>query len=135
MGFAASGTIALPCGMLLVILELISLKQEELNMIQLLYITVKNREEARSIAAGLLARRLIACANIIGDIESLYHWQGELCDSQEVLLLAKTTEDKIPAVLDAVKTMHSYELPCIVAFPATNGLPAFLQWVAGEVED
>ena len=103
-------------------------------MIHLLYITVKDKEEARAIAVKLLDARLIACANIVGGVESLYHWEGELCDSREVLLLAKTTEEKIPAVVDAVKALHSYELPCIAAFPVTSGLPAFLHWVAGEVK-
>lgn len=103
-------------------------------MIHLLYITVKDKAEARAIAARLLAERLIASANIVDGIESMYHWRGELCESEEVLLLAKTAEEKIPAVVDAVKAMHSYELPCIAAFPVTAGLPAFLKWVAGEVQ-
>ena len=103
-------------------------------MVHLLYITVKDKEEARRIAEKLLEARLIACANIVGDIESLYRWKGETCNSEEVLLLAKTTEEKIPAVVDAVKALHSYELPCIAAFPVTAGLPAFLRWVAEEVE-
>ena len=104
-------------------------------MIHLLYITVKDKEEARRIAEKLLEARLIACANIVGDIESLYRWKGETCNSEEVLLLAKTTEEKIPAVVDAVKAMHSYELPCIVGFPVTAGLPAFLRWVDEEVKE
>ena len=103
-------------------------------MIHLLYITVKDKEEARAIAANLLEKGLIACANIVDGVESLYHWKGELCDVREVLLLAKTTEEKIPVVVDAVKAMHSYELPGIAAFPVTAGLPAFLRWVAGEVK-
>ncbi len=104
-------------------------------MIHLLYITVKDKSEARSIADKLLADRLIACANIVDGIESIYHWQGELCESKEVLLLAKTAEEKIPVVVDAIKAMHSYELPCIAAFPVTAGLPAFLKWVSGEVQE
>lgn len=103
-------------------------------MIHLLYITVKDKEEARAIAANLLEKELIACANIVDGVESLYRWKGELCDAREVLLLAKTTEEKIPVVVDAVKAMHSYELPGIAAFPVTAGLPAFLRWVAGEVK-
>ena len=103
-------------------------------MIHLLYITVKDKEEARAIAVKLLDARLIACANIVAGIESLYHWKGETCHSDEVLLLAKTTEEKIPTVVDAVKALHSYELPCIAAFPVTSGLPAFLHWVAEEVK-
>jgi periplasmic divalent cation tolerance protein len=103
-------------------------------MTHLLYITVKDKEEARAIAARLLEDRLIACANVIDGIESLYRWEDRLCDSKEALLLAKTTEEKIPAVIDAVKDLHSYKLPCITAFPITAGLPDFLKWVADEVK-
>lgn len=103
-------------------------------MIHLIYVTVQNKDEARRMGAKLLEDRLIACANIVDGLESIYRWQGEVRESQEALLLAKTTEDKIPAVVDAVKAMHGYQLPCIVAFPITTGLPAFLKWVSEEVE-
>ena len=107
---------------------------KEAPMTHLIYVTVQDKAEARRIGAKLLEDRLIACANIIDGLESIYRWQGEVCESEEALLLAKTTEDKIPAVVDAIKAMHSYELPCIVAFPIAAGLPAFLKWVADEVE-
>ena len=104
-------------------------------MVHLLYITARDKQEARAIADKLLAERLIACANILDGVESVYRWQGEMCVSQEALLLAKTTEDKLSRAVDAVKALHSYELPCIVALPIAAGLPAFLNWVAEEVEE
>ncbi len=109
-------------------------KYKEAPMSHRIYVTVQDKGEARRMGAKLLEDRLIACANILDGLESIYRWQGEVCNSKEALLLAKTTEDKIPAVVDAIKAMHSYELPCIVAFPITTGLPAFLKWVAEEVK-
>lgn len=103
-------------------------------MTHLIYATVKDKEEARRIGAKLLEDRLIACANILDGLTSLYRWKGETCVSQEALLLAKTTEEKIPLVVDSIRAMHSYELPCIVAFPITSGLPEFMKWVADEVK-
>ncbi len=103
-------------------------------MIHLIYVTVKDATEARAMASKLLDDRLIACANIISGVESMYRWQGEMCTSAEALLLAKTTQEKIPVVVDAIKAMHSYELPCIVALPLVPGLPDFLNWVAEEVK-
>ena len=103
-------------------------------MLHLIYVTVSSRQKAKEMAVKLLEDRLIACANIVDDLESLYHWEGQLCVAREALLLAKTTEDKIPLVVDAIKKMHDYALPCIVAFPVTAGLPAFLKWVSEEVK-
>ena len=103
-------------------------------MVHLLYITVRDKQEARAMADKLLAERLIACANILDGVESVYRWRGETCVSQEALLLAKTTADKLPLAMDAARALHSYELPCIVALPLGAGLPAFLNWVAEEVE-
>ncbi len=103
-------------------------------MTHLIYVTVKDKEEARRIGAKLLEDRLIACANILDGLTSIYRWEGEVCASQEALLLAKTTEEKIPLVVDSIRAMHSYELPCIVAFPITSGLPEFMKWVADEVK-
>lgn len=102
-------------------------------MTQLLYITVPDMPKAREIARTLLEERLIACANIVPRIESVYRWEGKVCESSEALLLAKTTQDKIPQVVERVKSLHDYELPAIVALPISGGLSAFLDWVAAEV--
>lgn len=102
-------------------------------MIHLIYVTVESRQKAKEMAVKLLEEKLIACANIVDELESLYHWEGKLCEAKEALLLAKTSEEKIPLAVDAIKKMHSYDLPCIVGFPVTAGLPAFLKWVSEEV--
>ncbi len=102
-------------------------------MTHLVYVTVKDMAEAKAIAGGLLEKRLIACANIVDSIYSIYRWKGEVCESNEVLLLAKTSEDKVSEVVEEVRKRHSYDLPAIVAFPLTAGLPEFFNWVGAEV--
>ena len=100
--------------------------------INLIYITTGNLEEARAIGRELVASRLAACANIIHDINSIYWWDGKIQDDREVLLIAKTKESLVPALIEKVKSMHSYECPCIVSLPILDGNKAFLDWVVGE---
>ncbi|MDQ1336580.1 MAG: periplasmic divalent cation tolerance protein [Thermodesulfobacteriota bacterium] len=98
----------------------------------LVYITAGSMDEARTIARELVSNRLAACANIIDNVNSLYWWNGEIQDDREVILIAKTRESLIPELVDKVKSMHSYECPCIVSLPIIDGNPAFLDWIAEE---
>jgi periplasmic divalent cation tolerance protein len=98
----------------------------------LIYITAGSMDEARTIAKGLVSNRLAACANIIDNMNSLYWWNGEVQDDREVILIAKTVESLVPELIDKVKSMHSYECPCIVSLPIIDGNPAFLEWIAKE---
>jgi len=98
----------------------------------LIYITTRTMDEARAIGKELVSKRLAACANIIDNMNSLYWWNGEVQDDREVILIAKTVESRVPELIDTVKSMHSYECPCIVSLPITDGNPAFLEWIARE---
>jgi len=98
----------------------------------LVYITAPNRDEARAIAHDLVSNRLAACANIIDHMNSLYWWNGEIQDDQEVILILKTRESLIPDLIDKVRSIHSYECPCIVTIPITGGNPSFLEWITRE---
>lgn len=91
------------------------------------------RDEAAAIADALLSRRLAACVQIVGPIQSRYWWQGELESAEEWLCLAKTTTERADAVVAAVGEVHSYETPEIVVTAILGGSDAYLQWVAGEV--
>lgn len=102
------------------------------NNIWVLYSTYANRAEALSAATALLEGRLIACANVYDNITSVYRWQGDMQQEQEAAMIAKTSKDKVPAAIECIKGMHSYQLPCITAYPAGDGFPPFLQWVADE---
>lgn len=98
-----------------------------------LYITCNDREQALGIAHELLVQKLIACANILDNVTSLYHWQGEIQQDKEVLLLAKTTIAKSQAAIAAARKAHSHEIPCITLLPVNGGNSDYLAWVKKEV--
>jgi periplasmic divalent cation tolerance protein len=96
------------------------------------YMTAKDRGEARRIASALVERRLAACANLLGGIESVYRWEGRIERSREVALIAKTQAALFPKLRAAVRALHSYTVPCIVALPVAAGDPPFLRWIEAE---
>jgi periplasmic divalent cation tolerance protein len=97
------------------------------------YLTAANETQARRIAKALVEERLAACVNILGRIESVYHWEGEVQSSEETAFLAKTTEACFDALAARVRELHDYELPCIVALPLARGEAAFLGWIGDNV--
>lgn len=99
----------------------------------MLYVTCASREQALEIAHVLVSRGLVACANMVEGVTSVYRWQGELEQAREVLLLAKTTIAKTTTAIETIRQMHCYELPGIIVLPVMGGLPAYLSWVEKEV--
>ncbi|MBT8331742.1 MAG: divalent-cation tolerance protein CutA [Deltaproteobacteria bacterium] len=102
--------------------------------VNFIYMTAGSREEARKIAKELVISRLAACVNIWDNMNSFYMWQGKVQDDTEVVMIAKTAENRVPALVEKVKSMHSYECPCIVSIPISGGNQAFLDWIAEEVK-
>ncbi len=100
----------------------------------LVYITASNLEEARKIGKELVASRLAACVNIIGNMNSFYWWEGEIQDDREVILIAKTKETLVRELVEKVKSMHSYSCPCVVSLPVLGGNEDFLQWIESETK-
>lgn len=100
----------------------------------LIYITTASLEAAESLARDLVARRLVACANVIDPVRSFYWWEGEVKNSHEVLVLAKTQAACVEAAIDHVKKNHSYDCPCVVAWPLAAGNPDFFDWIAKETK-
>jgi periplasmic divalent cation tolerance protein len=100
--------------------------------IQIVYMTFGSLEEARSTARHLVQAHLAACANIFENVNAVYLWEGRLQDEREVVVIAKTAGHRLAELIEAVRRMHRYEVPCIVAWPATGGHPPFLDWVAAE---
>jgi periplasmic divalent cation tolerance protein len=96
---------------------------------RMVYVTAANGEEARRIGRALVERRLVACANVLGPVESIYVWQGKLEESSEALVLMKTRADRLEAVMSAVRELHSYSCPCIVALPIEAGHAPYLAWI------
>jgi len=101
--------------------------------IRFVYITAENMQQARRIADGLVAARLAACVNIIDGMRSVYRWKGAIQQDREVVLIAKTTAGRLPELIERVKSLHSYECPCIVSLPVVDGYQPFLDWIAAEV--
>ena len=101
-------------------------------MEQLIYVTTSGSDEAETIIRALLEERLIACANMLPEIRSMYHWKGSIQDDREVAFFAKTTKDLTPKVIERVKELHSYECPCVVAIDIQAGNPDFLKWIGDE---
>jgi len=98
----------------------------------LVMITAGSEEEGARIAEALLEERLIACANLVGGIRSLYRWKGQVCDDREILLLCKTQRQLFPRLSGKVKSIHSYEVPEIIALPLIEGWQPYLDWVEQE---
>jgi len=100
--------------------------------LNIIYITTKDRDEARRIGRALVEARLAACANVIDGLSSLYWWEGAVQDEAEALLIAKTRESLVPELVEKVKELHSYSCPCIVSLPILDGNPGFLKWINDE---
>ena len=97
------------------------------------YLTFPDAESAESIAKTLVERRLVACVNLLPAATSVYRWEGEVVTENEVIGWAKTTRDRLPALVEAVRELHPYDLPCVVAYQAVGGLAEYLGWVESEV--
>jgi periplasmic divalent cation tolerance protein len=101
---------------------------------RLLYITAANSEEAMRLARGLVEARLAACANILGEIRSIYWWQGKIEEGCEVALIAKTRADLVEECIAKVKELHSYSCPCVITLPIMEGNPTYLEWLGTETK-
>ena len=93
-----------------------------------IYITTKDEKEARQIGKTLVEEKLAACVNI-HPIKSIYRWEGQIQEDDETALFVKTKAELADEVIQRVKELHSYEVPCIVCSPIENGHPAFLKWI------
>ena len=95
-------------------------------------VAVSNQKEAVKIGEGMVNARLAACANIITGVQSIYHWKGRVVKAKEVLLILKTTRPRYPSLERAIKSMHTYETPEIIALPVKDGFEQYIGWVCNE---
>ena len=98
------------------------------------YITCSNQEEAAKIGKHIVQERLAACANIIPTMQSIYWWEGKVEEDQETVLVAKTSKKKFPELMEAVRELHSYDVPCIISLPIKKGNPAYLNWINSSLQ-
>ncbi len=92
-------------------------------------VTCGSEEEAVRIAQALVEEHLVACANIVSPIRSIYRWEGKIWDEREWLLLLKTQRKRFAEIESKVKSLHSYAVPEIVSLPILEGTPSYLQWL------
>ncbi|PKL18812.1 MAG: divalent-cation tolerance protein CutA [Spirochaetae bacterium HGW-Spirochaetae-5] len=100
----------------------------------MVYITTNSMEEAEIIGRNLVSRKLAACVNIINNMKSIYHWEGKIETGEEVIMIAKTKKALVNELIENVKTLHSYDCPCIVAIPIIDGNQDFIKWIRDETK-
>ena len=91
--------------------------------------TAGSDAQAEELARALVERRLAACVNIVNDVCSVYRWKGEVEREAEKLLLIKTSRGLFPKLRDALRELHSYELPEILMLPVLDGDPDYVKWL------
>lgn len=92
-------------------------------------VTVPDQAAADKIAETMVTTKLAACVNVVAGVKSVYHWEGKLERSDELLLVVKTRKDLMPEVCDFVKKNHPYKVPEVVALDVADGHAAYLDWV------
>ena len=85
--------------------------------------------EARRIAKTLVESKLVACVNLIPQVESYYRWKEEFCQDSEALLWMKTRFELLDSVMEKIKILHSYEVPEVIAFNIESGSQDYLEWI------
>lgn len=91
--------------------------------------TAKNKSEAEKIATALVSEKLIACANIVDNVQSVFSWQGKLDAAGESLVVMKTQKKLFQKLKIRIKLLHSYDVPEIIALPIVDGDKSYLNWV------
>ncbi len=92
-------------------------------------VTVSSKDEGLRIARELVQRRLAACVNIVNEVHSIFFWEGKVDEAKEALLVIKTRLDKLNDVITCIKSLHSYQVPEIIAVPIVYGLESYLKWI------
>ena len=98
----------------------------------MIYVTSASRDEAMTIARALVNEKLVACVNVLGEATSIYQWQGNVEEAQEIVLIAKTRRALADKAVARIKALHSYDVPCAVIYDMAGGVPEYLAWIDRE---
>lgn len=101
--------------------------------IRLFYVTCPEAAVAQKISRQLLEEGLIACANILPGMESVYWWEGKITSSQEVVLILKATTRQSSRLIARVESLHPYNTPCILSLAVENGSESYIRWLKGSL--
>lgn len=93
------------------------------------YALFASADEARAIARATVEERLAACANVLAPCHSIYRWEGRIEEAAEVPVLFKTKADLAEALIARIGSLHSYEVPAVVAWPIEAAIPSYVEWV------
>ena len=97
-----------------------------------IYCTVPNKKEGKEIAKKLIEKKLVACVNIVDKIESIFSWDGELCEETEALMIIKTKKELFDKVNAMIQGLHSYNVPEVIAIPMVEADEQYLKWIEHE---
>ena len=100
--------------------------------VRVVLVTAPGVEQARSLARALVEARLVACANLVPGVRSIYRWEGQVQEDEEVLLVLKTRADRGEALARRIRELHPYDLPEVIELPAAGGSVDYLDWVRAE---
>lgn len=99
-----------------------------------IYCTVPNKKEGQEIAKALIEHNLAACVNILDKMESIFSWDGELCEEKEALMMIKTKRELFDKVKFIIQKLHSYTVPEVIAMPIIEADETYLKWIAHETK-
>ena len=103
-------------------------------MVAIIYTTINDEQDARKIANFLIQEQIVACVNIIPNIESIYRWKGRIEEEKEYILIAKTVDENVNKTINRIKELHNYEIPDIIAVPIIDGNTDYLDYIKRETE-
>lgn len=103
-----------------------------MEQILVVFVTVSSEDEGKKIGMDLVNNKLAACVNLVPKIHSIFSWQGKIETEDEVLLVIKTTQERINELINKVKELHSYDVPEILAIPVFAGNQDYIDWVLDE---
>ncbi|AMJ56414.1 MULTISPECIES: divalent-cation tolerance protein CutA [Stenotrophomonas] len=103
--------------------------------VRLVFCTCPDSKSAQALAHHLVGQRLAACVNLLPAMRSVYRWQGQIEQAEEIQLVIKTCVDRLDALSAAIRLHHPYELPEIVAISPSAGLPAYLDWIRAQTRE
>lgn len=92
-------------------------------------VTAKDETQAKRIAENLIAEKLVACANIVPGVQSIFRWKNKVDRAQEVLLVLKSRRRHFPLIVKTVQAVHSYDVPEVIALPIIEGNKDYLKWL------
>jgi periplasmic divalent cation tolerance protein len=98
------------------------------------HVSVPDREQATALARILVDERLAACVNIVTQVRSVFRWEGQIHEEDEVLCLVKTRPELLSRLCDRVSALHPYQVPEILAFDVADGSPMYLDWLISQTQ-